>query len=314
MNESAIILGANGQIGTELAIALRERYGAKNVITTDIREPDNLSDEVIFHQQNILDQDSLRELFEQYKPTQVYILAAMLSATAEKYPEKAWDLNMTGLLNVLNLAVKMGIKKVFWPSSIAAFGINSPRVDTPQYCTMDPGSIYGISKLAGERLCEYYYHKYDLDVRSIRYPGLISWKAVPGGGTTDYAIHIYFEALKSGKYECFLSEDTELPMLYMDDAVRATLQLMDAPSEKLRIRSSYNLGGLSFTPKDLAEDIRRVIPSFEISYSENDPRQAIADSWPKSIDDTYAKEDWGWAPEFTISDITKTMITNIQNK
>lgn len=314
MNETVIILGANGQIGTELAIALRARYGAKNVITTDIREPDHLTEDTIFHKQDILDKEALEALFEQYKPTQIYILAAMLSATAEKYPEKAWDLNMTGLLNVLNLCVEKGIKRVFWPSSIAAFGINSPRVDTPQYCTMDPGSIYGISKLAGERLCEYYHHRYGLDIRSIRYPGLISWKAVPGGGTTDYAIHIYFEALENGQYECFLSAETELPMLYMDDAVRATIQLMDAPAENLRIRSSYNLGGLSFTPEDIAKDIKRVIPEFEISYVDNDPRQSIADSWPKSIDDTYAQEDWGWKPEFALSDITDTMLAAIQKK
>lgn len=311
MDETVIILGANGQIGTELAAALRNKYGAQNVIVTDIREPDHLEENVIFHQQDVLDKNAVEELFVKYKPTQVYLMAAMLSATAEKHPQKAWDLNMTSLLHVLDLAVKMNIRQVFWPSSIGAFGPHSPRENTPQYCTMDPQTIYGISKLAGERLCEYYHTKYGLDVRSIRYPGLISWKTIPGGGTTDYAIHIYQEALDKGSYECFLSENTELPMLYMDDAIRATLELMDAPAENLRVRSSYNLGGLSFAPKDVAESIRQELPEFEISYAENDPRQAIADSWPKSIEDTYAQEDWGWKPKFTLQDVTKVMLENL---
>lgn len=311
MDETVIILGANGQIGTELAAALRNKYGAQNVIVTDIREPEHLEENVIFHQQDVLDKNAVEELFAKYKPTQVYLMAAMLSATAEKFPQKAWDLNMTSLLHVLDLAVKMNIRQVFWPSSIGAFGPNSPRENTPQYCTMDPQTIYGISKLAGERLCEYYHRKYGLDVRSIRYPGLISWKTIPGGGTTDYAIHIYQEALDKGSYECFLSENTELPMLYMDDAIRATLELMSAPAENLRVRSSYNLGGLSFTPKDVAENIRKEISDFEISYTENDPRQAIADSWPKSIEDTYAQEDWGWKPKFSLQDVTKIMLENL---
>lgn len=311
MDETVIILGANGQIGTELAAALRKKYGAKNVIVTDIREPEHLEKNVIFHQQDVLDKNAVEELFMNYQPTQVYLMAAMLSATAEKFPQKAWDLNITSLLHVLDLAVKMDIRQVFWPSSIGAFGPNSPRVNTPQYCIMDPQTIYGISKLAGERLCEYYYNKHGLDVRSIRYPGLISWKTIPGGGTTDYAIHIYQEALDKGCYECFLSENTELPMLYMDDAIRATLELMDAPAENLRVRSSYNLGGLSFAPKDVAESIRQELPDFDISYTENDPRQAIADSWPKSIEDTYAQEDWGWKPKFGLQDITKVMLENL---
>lgn len=311
MDETVIILGANGQIGTELAAALRNKYGAQNVIVTDIREPDHLEENVIFHQQDVLDKNAVEELFVKYKPTQVYLMAAMLSATAEKHPQKAWDLNMTSLLHILDLAVKMNIRQVFWPSSIGAFGPHSPRENTPQYCTMDPQTIYGISKLAGERLCEYYHTKYGLDVRSIRYPGLISWKTIPGGGTTDYAIHIYQEALDKGSYECFLSENTELPMLYMDDAIRATLELMDAPAENLRVRSSYNLGGLSFAPKDVAESIRQELPVFEINYTENDPRQTIADSWPKSIEDTYAQEDWGWKPKFALQDVTKVMLENL---
>lgn len=311
MSETIIILGANGQIGTELATSLRKKHGAENVITTDIKEPDFLDKGAIFYQQDVLDKQSVEELFKKHQPTQVYLMAAMLSAIAEKYPEKAWNLNMTSLLNVLDLAVKTKVNKVFWPSSIGAFGPSSPKENTPQYCIMDPQTIYGISKLAGERLCEYYYNKYNLDIRSIRYPGLISWKTIPGGGTTDYAIDIYKEALEKEHYESFLSADTELPMLYMDDAVRATLQLMEAPAEDLRIRSSYNLGGLSFAPQDIAKDIQKAIPGFKITYKENDPRQIIADSWPKSIEDTYAQEDWGWKPEYSLSAITKVMLENI---
>lgn len=313
MGERILILGANGQIGSELAAALRLKFGADNVITSDIREPRERAEQEIFELVNVLDKERVRHLFEQYQPTQVYLLAAMLSATGEQYPQKAWDLNMNGLLNVLDLAVELDIKKVFWPSSIAVFGPHSPKVDTPQYCVMDPNSIYGISKLAGERLCEYYHKKYNLDVRSIRYPGVISWKTEPGGGTTDYAVHIYFEALRNGAYTSFLSEQTELPMLYMQDAVRGTLELMDAPAEKLSIRSSYNLAGMSFTPKDISEEIQKILPSFEISYTENDPRQAIADSWPKRINDDYARIDWGWKPSFDLETMTKDMIENLKS-
>ncbi|WP_166332622.1 NAD-dependent epimerase/dehydratase family protein [Sphingobacterium chungjuense] len=313
MGERILILGANGQIGSELAAALRLKFGADNVITSDIREPRERAEQEIFELVNVLDKERVRHLFEQYQPTQVYLLAAMLSATGEQYPQKAWDLNMNGLLNVLDLAVELDIKKVFWPSSIAVFGPHSPKVDTPQYCVMDPNSIYGISKLAGERLCEYYHKKYNLDVRSIRYPGVISWKTEPGGGTTDYAVHIYFEALRNGAYTSFLSEQTELPMLYMQDAVRGTLELMDAPAEKLSIRSSYNLAGMSFTPKDISEEIQKILPSFEISYTENDPRQAIADSWPKRINDDYARKDWGWKPSFDLETMTKDMIENLKS-
>lgn len=312
MGERILILGANGQIGSELAAALRLKFGENNIITSDIREPRERADQEIFELANVLDKDRLKNLFEQYQPTQVYLLAAMLSATGEQYPQKAWDLNMNGLLHVLDLAVELGIKKIFWPSSIAVFGPHSPKVDTPQYCVMDPNSIYGISKLAGERLCEYYHQRYGLDVRSIRYPGIISWKTEPGGGTTDYAVHIYFEALRKGAYTSFLSEQTELPMLYMQDAVRGTLDLMDAPADKLRIRSSYNLAGMSFTPKDISEEIQKILPNFEISYTDNDPRQAIADSWPKRITDDYAREDWGWEPSFDLETMTKDMIENLK--
>jgi nucleoside-diphosphate-sugar epimerase len=312
MKETIIILGANGQIGTELAIALRKKFGDQQVITSDIREPQTLGENEIFEPANVLDKDGLQSLFLKHKPTQIYLLAAMLSATGEQYPQKAWDLNMNGLLNILDLTVELGIKKIFWPSSIAVFGPHSPKKDTPQYCVMDPNSIYGISKLAGERLSEYYYNKHGLDIRSIRYPGIISWKTQPGGGTTDYAVHIFFEALRTGKYECFLSEDTALPMMYMEDAVRATIQLMDAPAENLTIRSSYNLAGVSFTPREIAEEIKKILPNFEMSYKEGDPRQAIANSWPQSIEDDYARKDWNWELKFDLAAMAKDMINNLK--
>ena len=262
-------------------------------------------------QVNVLDQENLRSLFDKYEPTQVYLLAAMLSAVGEQKPKLAWELNMDGLLHVLDLSVEFKVKKVFWPSSIAVFGPHSPQEHTPQYCVMDPNTVYGFSKLAGERWCEYYFNKYGLDVRSIRYPGLIGWKAAPGGGTTDYAVHIFHEALKNGHYESFLSANTALPMLYMEDVIRATIQLMDTPAEKLRIRSSYNLGGISFTPEQIATEIRKQVPNFTLSYTENDPRQAIANSWPKSIDDSFAKEDWGWKLSFDLAAISIDMIKNL---
>jgi len=224
----------------------------------------------------------------------------------------AWDLNMTGLIHVLDFAVEFKVAKVFWPSSIAVFGPHSPAYNTPQYCVMDPNTVYGFSKLAGERWCEYYFNKHGLDVRSIRYPGLIGWRASPGGGTTDYAVHIFHEALKTGKYESFLSAETALPMMYMDDAIRATLALMDAPVEDITIRSSYNLAGISFTPTQLADEIKKIIPDFEISYAESDPRQAIADSWPKSIDDSYAQKDWGWQLHYDLAAITGDMLMNLK--
>ncbi|MCL4642298.1 MULTISPECIES: NAD-dependent epimerase/dehydratase family protein [Olivibacter] len=311
MEESIIIIGSNGQIGTELATALRLKYGEKSVVTSDIRQP-NTPSQGPFEIVNVLDKELLQSLFEKYKPTQVYLLAAVLSAVGEQNPKLAWDLNMTGLLNVLDLSVTYRVDKVFWPSSIAVFGPHSPKEETPQYCIMDPSTVYGLSKQAGERWCEYYFNKYGLDVRSIRYPGLISWKAAPGGGTTDYAIHIFHEALSKGTYECFLSAETRLPMLYMEDAIQGTLQLMDAPAENLTIRSSYNLTGLSFTPVELAEAIKVHVPEFSISYSNNDPRQAIADGWPSSINDEYARKDWGWNPQFNLKAMTEEMIKNLK--
>lgn len=314
MKEVILMIGANGQIGSELAAALRIKFGNENVITSDIREPKEIAEGEIFETLNVLDKEAIKALILKYKPTQIYLLAAMLSATGEQYPQKAWDLNMNGLLNVLDLAVELGIKKIFWPSSIAVFGPHSPKENTPQYCVMDPNSIYGISKLAGERLCEYYHNKYGLDIRSVRYPGIISWRTEPGGGTTDYAVHIFFEAIRQGKYTSFLSAGTELPMLYMDDAVRGTIELMDAPSGGLTIRSSYNLSGVSFTPTEIAEEIKKILPNFEISYSDNDPRQAIADSWPKSINDDQARADWGWKPTFDLAGMAKDMLENLKTK
>ena len=313
MSEKILVLGSNGQIGTELVTALRKAYGNDNVVACDIRRPDyELKNAGPFEFVNVLDKDILKDIFEKYKPKQVYLLAALLSATGEQNPKLAWDLNMNGLLNVLDLALVYKTAKVYWPSSIAVFGPNSPKDQTPQYCTMDPNTVYGISKLAGERWCEYYYQKYNLDVRSIRYPGLISWKAAPGGGTTDYAIHIFHEALKKGSYSSFLSATTELPMMYMDDAIRGTIELMDAPADKIGIRSSYNFAGVSFTPEVLAAEIRKHMPEFKLSYTENDPRQAIADSWPRSIDDSYAKKDWLWKPEFDLAKMTDDMLKNLK--
>lgn len=313
MKEKILVLGSNGQIGTELVMALRKAYGSDEVVACDIRRPDyEIKNAGSFEFVNVLDKEVLKDIFQKYKPTQVYLLAALLSATGEQNPKLAWDLNMNGLLNVLDLALIYKTAKVYWPSSIAVFGPNSPKQNTPQYCTMDPNTVYGISKLAGERWCEYYHQKYNLDVRSIRYPGLISWKAAPGGGTTDYAIHIFHEALKKGSYASFLSATTELPMMYMDDAIRGTIELMDAPAKQISIRSSYNFGGVNFTPEVLAAEIRKHIPEFKLTYIENDHRQAIANSWPQSIDDSYAKNDWLWKPEFDLVKMTEDMLKNLK--
>jgi len=313
MHEKIVVIGSNGQIGTELVSELRKSYGDGNVIACDIRRPDyDIKNAGPFEFVNVLEKEILNQLFKKYKPTQVYLLAALLSATGEQNPKLAWDLNMNGLLNVLDLALEYNTARVYWPSSIAVFGPNSPKDFTPQYCIMDPNTVYGISKLAGERWCEYYFHRYGLDVRSIRYPGLISWKAAPGGGTTDYAIHIFHEALKKKSYRSFLSAETELPMMYMDDAIRGTIELMDAPADKISIRSSYNFTGMSFTPETLSEEIKKHIPDFKISYSEYDQRQAIADSWPRSIDDGIAERDWGWKPEFDLTKMTSEMLDNLR--
>jgi nucleoside-diphosphate-sugar epimerase len=313
MADTILVIGSNGQIGTELVTELRKINGENNVVACDIRRPDyDIKNGGPFEFVNVLDKDNLKAIFTKYKPTQVYLLAALLSATGEQNPKLAWDLNMNGLLNVLDFAIDFGTKRIYWPSSIAVFGPNSPKQQTPQFCTMDPNTVYGISKLAGERWCEYYFQKYGLDVRSIRYPGLISWKAMPGGGTTDYAIHIFHDALKKSSYQSFLSAETELPMMYMDDAIRGTIELMDAPASQINIRSSYNFAGVSFNPEDLASEIKKNIPAFKLGYTQNDPRQQIANSWPASIDDSVAKKDWNWKPEFNLEKLTLEMLNNLR--
>ena len=312
MSTKILIIGACGQIGTELTQKLRSIYGNNNVIASDIRKLNNdIVNNGIFEVINALDYNQIEHLIEQYQITDVYLMAALLSATAEKNPAFAWDLNMNSLFHVLNLAKAKKIKKIFWPSSIAVFGPTTPRINTPQYTIMEPTTVYGISKQTGERWCEYYYRVYGVDVRSIRYPGLISWSTEPGGGTTDYAVDIYHKALKDEKYECFLSSATALPMMYMDDAIRATIEIMQASSEQIKIRSSYNLSGISFTPAEIAAEIKKHIPDFTISYKP-DFRQKIADSWPASIDDSYAREHWHWKHKFDLASMTKEMLEHLK--
>ncbi|MFN6036913.1 MAG: NAD-dependent epimerase/dehydratase family protein [Bacteroidota bacterium] len=311
--EKILIIGACGQIGTELTNALQKIYGHENVIASDLKPSENLPEGTIFESLNALDKNKLSELIQTHKISQVYLLAALLSATAEKNPSFAWELNMQSLFYVLDLAKEKHIQKVYWPSSIAVFGPTTPRINTPQFTIMEPSTVYGISKQAGERWCEYYFNKFGVDVRSIRYPGLISWKSAPGGGTTDYAVHIYHSALKDKKYECFLSENTALPMMYMDDAIRATIGIMEAPAEQIKIRSSYNLSAMSFTPKEIADSIRLHIPDFTITYKP-DFRQQIADSWPASIDDSHARRDWGWNHRFGLKEMTEDMLRNLSEK
>jgi nucleoside-diphosphate-sugar epimerase len=311
--ERILIIGANGQIGSELVTALADQHGADNVIAADIGT-ENRFGASRYTQVDVLDKARVAQLVAAEGITQVYQLAALLSATGEQAPLKAWTLNMDGLLNILEIARERGEAgtplKVFWPSSIAAFGPNTPAENTPQYTVMDPATIYGISKLAGERLCEYYHTKYGVDVRSIRYPGIISFKSPPGGGTTDYAIAIFHSALRGETYECFLGPETTLPMIYMPDAIRATIELMDAPAAQVRIRSSYNVAGVSFNPRELAEAIGRSVPGFQIAYKP-DSRQAIADTWPKSLDDGRATSDWGWKARIGIEGLVADMLENI---
>lgn len=311
--ERILIVGANGQIGSELVEALAARHGAQNVIASDIGAH-NVYQAARYVQLDVLDKDRLAKLVADEGITQVYQLAALLSATGEQAPLKAWTLNMDGLLNILEMARERGEAgrplRVFWPSSIAVFGPHTPAVGTAQHTVMDPTTIYGISKLAGERLCEYYFIKYGVDVRSIRYPGVISYKSPPGGGTTDYAISIFHAALRSERYECFLGPDTTLPMIYMPDAIRATIELMEAPADQVKIRSSYNVAGLSFSPAELAAAIARAVPDFRISY-QPDSRQAIADTWPKSLDDSQAALDWGWKAGIGLDQLVADMLANI---
>lgn len=314
MNTTILIIGACGQIGTELTAKLREIYGTDQVIASDIRKGDQ---EVFqtgpFEVLDAMNLEQVTAVVEKYKVDEVYLMAALLSATAEKNPAFAWELNMNSLFHVLNLAKEQKIKKIFWPSSIAVFGPTTPKSNTPQYTVMEPSTVYGISKQAGERWCEYYFNKFGVDVRSIRYPGLISWKTLPGGGTTDYAVDIYYKAIEDNTYKCFLSEETGLPMMYMDDAIKATIGIMQAKKEDVKIRSAYNLSAMSFTPKVLAASIAEVQDGFTITY-EPDFRQAIADSWPSSIDDSSAREDWGWKHDFDMKKMTQTMLENLKNK
>lgn len=314
MNEKILVLGASGQIGGELTSKLRSIYGNENVVASDIREGNAfLMNSGPFEIINATDKEVILKAVKKYDITQVYLLAAMLSATGEKFPQKAWDLNMTSLLAVLDLAKEKYIKQVYWPSSIAAFGPTTPKVNTPQKTIMEPSTVYGISKISGEFWCNYYHQKYGVDVRSLRYPGIISWKTQPGGGTTDYAVDIFFKAIENGSYESFLSENTRLPMMYMNDAVNATIQLMQADAKDVKIRSSYNLSAIDFTPKELAEEIKKVIPGFTISYNP-DFRQEIADSWPQSIDDSEARKDWNWSHEFDLTDMVQEMISNLKEQ
>jgi nucleoside-diphosphate-sugar epimerase len=312
--ERILVIGANGQIGSELVDALAAKHGAGNVIAADI-SPSSLYGAKIYEVVDVLNSERLAEIHDKYEVTQVYQLAALLSATGEKAPLKAWTLNMDGLLNILELARIRGEAgkplKVFWPSSIAAFGPNTEAVNTPQYAVMDPNTIYGISKLAGERLCEYYFQKYNVDVRSIRYPGIISYKSPPGGGTTDYAIAIFHSALKGEAYSCFLEAQQSLPMIYMPDAIRATISLMEAPAENIKIRSSYNVSGMSFNPQELTSEITKNLPNFQVHYAP-DSRQAIAASWPQSLNDEAAFSDWGWKAEIDLPALVADMLKNVK--
>ena len=311
MSSKILIIGACGQIGTELTAKLREIHGVENVIASDIntRKLDlvNSGPFEIIDAKNF---NAIKDCCKNHNIDTVYLMAALLSATGEKYPMEAWDLNMNSLFHVLNLAKGGQIKKIFWPSSIAVFGPTTPRVDTPQHTICEPTTVYGITKQVGERWCEYYHNKYDVDVRSIRYPGIISHKAMPGGGTTDYAVEIYHEAIKKGTYECFLSENTSLPMMFMEDAIKATTDLMAAASEKLSIRSSYNLSAISFTPKEIFESIKKQLPEFTITYKP-DFRQAIADSWPSSIDDSVARKDWNWEHSYDLDTMSSEMLKQL---
>ncbi len=306
--DKILVIGANGQIGSVLTEALRGQFGDNNVISTDIREPDKPSPP--FELLDVLDAAKLADAVDRHDITQIYHLAAVLSAKGERAPLPTWDINMKGLLNVLEVAREKKVAKVFYPSSIAVFGPTTPRVNTPQFTAMEPATVYGISKVAGELWSQYYFNRYSLDVRSLRYPGIIGYQSLPGGGTTDYAVDIYHKAVLGQAFECFLREDTRLPMLYMDDAIQGTLQLMDAPADQVKVRTSYNLAAMSFTPAEIALEIKKHLPGFQVSYKP-DFRQAIADSWTQSIDDTQARKDWGWAPRFDLPAMTVDMLEHL---
>jgi len=311
VKEKILVIGASGQIGVELTLALRKIYGASNVIASDLREQNELLQGTgPYVSLDVMNKEMLHVQVIRQGVTQIYLLAAILSATGEKNPNLAWHLNMQGLLNVLDIAREEKLHKVYWPSSIAVFGPTSPKKNCPQQTIIEPTTVYGISKYAGEFWCNYFHQRFGVDVRSLRYPGLISYKSPPGGGTTDYAIEIFHEALEEKKYECFLDENTYLPMMYMPDAIRATIELMEAPADKISIRTSYNISGMSFSPKEIGTEVKRHIPDFKISYKP-DYRQAIANSWPQSIDDSVARKDWGWKEEYDLSAMTSDMFANL---
>lgn len=307
--ENILITGASGQLGAVLTEALKLKFGVKHVIASDLRVNETFNG--IFEVLDVTDSEALKATVEQYKITQIYHLAAILSAKGEAVPLRTWDINMSTFFNVLEVARHSNVKKVFFPSSIAVFGSNVSRINTPQSSNLSPSTVYGISKVAGENWANYYFKKYGLDVRSLRYPGVIGYQSLPGGGTTDYAVDIYHKAVKQESFECFLKDTTTLPMIYIEDAVRATIQLMDAPAESISIRTSYNLAGMSFSPEDIAASIQKIYPEFEISYKP-DFRQDIADSWPMSIDDSQAREDWGWQPEYDLDALSQVMIENLK--
>ena len=311
IKEKILVIGASGQIGVELTMALRKIYGNANVIASDLREQNPLLEGTgPYVSLDVMNKEMLHVQVIRQGITQIYLLAAILSATGEKNPSLAWHLNMQSLLNVLDIAKEENLHKIYWPSSIAVFGPTSPKQNCPQQTIIEPTTVYGISKYAGEFWCNYYFNRFGVDVRSLRYPGLISYKSLPGGGTTDYAVEIYHAAKDKEQYECFLQEDTYLPMMYMPDAIRATIELMEAPKEKINIRTSYNLSGMSFSPKEIAEEIKTIIPDFDIIYKP-DSRQAIANSWPQSIDDSVAKNDWGWRAEYDLKTMTGDMLENV---
>ena len=307
-----LVIGSSGQIGTDLCLSLERIYGAENIICSDLNPPKDKNHRKNFIKLDVLDNEMLTKKVKEENISEIYLLAASLSALAEKNVLISWELNMNSLINVLELARKKIIKKIFWPSSIAVFGPDSPKLNTPQNTTLNPSSIYGITKLAGEKLCQYYYDKFDVDVRSLRLPGLIGWRSLAGGGTTDYAVEIFYHALKNNDYTCFLSKETILPMMYMDDAIEAILKIMTTKKENIKIRTSYNISAVSFTPKELEKQIKIYLPNFNVKFKP-DYRQKIADSWPDSIDDQEAKVDWGWKAKFNLEKLTSEMFKNLSN-
>ncbi len=310
-----MVIGAVGQIGSELTVALRKKYGGDNVIATTRKTafPEEISNGGPCEYFDVQEQGAMEAAVKKHGVDTIYQLASLLSATGEKNPDLAFGINLIGLKNTLDIAKAHGVKKVFWPSSIAAFGPTTPRENTPQRTVLEPSTMYGVTKVAGELLCQYYFNKFGLDVRSVRYPGLISWKAEPGGGTTDYAVAIYYEAIKRKKYECFVGPKTVLPMMYMPDAIRGTMSLMEAPADRLTVRTSYNLAAISFSAEELAKEVAHHIPGFTCSYAP-DQRQKIADSWPMSIDDSQARKDWGWKHEYDLRKMSEDMIHNLRKK